>query len=47
MTWRGLVTNDVKAKDVIKEHGSYCEVEKEIKQFTGDVLAYVTPVRNK
>jgi len=43
---RGLVTEKVKATDVIKSHQTYCDTEREIKHFTaGDTLAYVTPVR--
>ncbi len=42
---RGLVTESVKAKDILKEHQAFCDVEREIKHFPGDTLAYVTPVR--
>lgn len=41
---RGLVTASVKATDVVREHQSYCDIEREMKQFQGDTLAYVTPV---
>ncbi len=41
---RGLVTEAVKVKDILKEHKAYCDVEREIKQFQGETLAYVTPV---
>lgn len=43
---RGLVTENVKSKDITKEHRSYCDTEREIKQFDGDTLAYVTPWNN-
>ena len=41
---RGLVTESVKVKDILKEHQSYCDLEREIKHFKGNTLAYVTPV---
>lgn len=40
---RGLVTENAKAKDITKEHKAYCDVEREVKQFQGETLAYVTP----
>lgn len=41
---RGLVTEQVKAKDIVKEHGIYCDTRREVKNFRGETLAYVTPV---
>lgn len=43
---RGLVTETPKAKEVIGEHANYCSINLEKKLFPGDVLGYVTPVRN-
>ncbi|XP_060072967.1 chitinase domain-containing protein 1-like [Ylistrum balloti] len=40
---RDLVTEDIKIKDILREHKAYCDVEKEIKRFPGKTLAYVTP----
>ncbi|ELU10805.1 hypothetical protein CAPTEDRAFT_174783 [Capitella teleta] len=40
---RGLVTEHVKSKDILKDHQSYCDVEREVKHFSGPTLAYVTP----
>lgn len=44
---RGFVTERTKTKDIVKEHRSYCDVEKELKNFKGITLAYVTPVSKK
>ena len=41
---RGLVSENIKYKDVLKEYKAYCETEREIKHFSGQTLAYVTPV---
>ena len=41
---RGLVSENIKYKDVLKEYKAYCETEREIKHFNGQTLAYVTPV---
>ena len=41
---RDLVSTKVKAKDIVKEHRAFCEVERELKHFSGETLAYVTPV---
>ena len=41
---RGLVSEKVKATEIIKEHQIYCDTEREIKHFPADTLAYVTPV---
>ena len=41
---RGLVSEMVKGKDITKEYKSYCDVEREVKHFPGETLAYVTPV---
>ena len=41
---RKLVTEKPDVKDIIKEHASYCELEREIKHFPGATLGYVTPV---
>ncbi|XP_069140401.1 chitinase domain-containing protein 1-like [Argopecten irradians] len=43
---RDLVTENIKIKDILKEHKAYCDVEKEIKRFPGKTLAYVTPWNN-
>ncbi|XP_048758393.2 chitinase domain-containing protein 1-like isoform X2 [Ostrea edulis] len=40
---RGLVTEKLKSKDIIKEHSSYCDRDREVKHFPGITLAYVTP----
>ncbi|XP_061184331.1 chitinase domain-containing protein 1-like [Saccostrea echinata] len=40
---RGLVTEKLKSKDIIKEHASYCDRDREVKHFPGITLAYVTP----
>ncbi|XP_062597391.1 chitinase domain-containing protein 1-like, partial [Saccostrea cucullata] len=40
---RGLVTEKVKSTDIIKEHASYCDRDREVKHFPGVTLAYVTP----
>ena len=41
---RGLVTEDVKAKDIVKENKNFCDLEREQKYFRGATLGYVTPV---
>ena len=41
---RGLVAENVKFKDVVREHANYCDTEREFKHFPGETLAYVTPV---
>ncbi|KAL5015362.1 hypothetical protein ScPMuIL_009632 [Solemya velum] len=43
---RGLVQEDAKSKDILKEHKAYCDREREVKVFQGDTLAYVTPWNN-
>ncbi|XP_078310526.1 chitinase domain-containing protein 1-like isoform X1 [Crassostrea virginica] len=43
---RGLVTEKIRSKDVIKEHASYCDVDQGVKHFPGITLAYVTPWNN-
>lgn len=43
---RGLVTEKLKSKDIIKEHASYCDRDREVKHFPGVTLAYVTPWNN-
>ncbi|XP_006038659.1 chitinase domain-containing protein 1-like [Alligator sinensis] len=40
---RGLVTTDLKAKDIILEHKSYCAKKVKERHFSGDVLGYITP----
>lgn len=40
---RDLVKTDVKYKDIVSEHGAYCENERNEKQFSGETLGYVTP----
>lgn len=37
---------DVKWKEIVTEHMAYCEPEKDVKQFEGETLGYVTPVSN-
>ena len=41
---RGLVSEKVKATEILKEHQNYCDTEREIKHFPAESLAYVTPV---
>ena len=41
---RDLVTTKPKLKDIVKEHALYFDRDREVKNFEGDVLAYVTPV---
>lgn len=41
---RGLVQEDAKSKDILKEHKAYCDTGREVKVFQGETLAYVTPV---
>ncbi|XP_002738417.1 chitinase domain-containing protein 1-like [Saccoglossus kowalevskii] len=43
---RGLVVENAKTKDIIKENQNYCEKTTEDKQFEGDTLGYVTPWNN-
>lgn len=43
---RGLVSASVKATDISREYQSYCDIEREVKQFQGETLAYVTPWNN-
>ncbi|XP_062475079.1 chitinase domain-containing protein 1 isoform X4 [Pezoporus occidentalis] len=40
---RGLVVVDLKAKDIILEHRSYCFKKMRERHFSGDVLGYITP----
>uniref|UniRef100_A0A8C6JHL9 Chitinase domain-containing protein 1 n=1 Tax=Melopsittacus undulatus TaxID=13146 RepID=A0A8C6JHL9_MELUD len=40
---RGLVVVDLKAKDIILEHRSYCSKKMRERHFSGDVLGYITP----
>ncbi|KAH0620994.1 hypothetical protein JD844_021954 [Phrynosoma platyrhinos] len=40
---RGLVVTDLKAKDIVLEHKSYCAKKAREKYFSGDVLGYITP----
>ncbi|KAM9302190.1 chitinase domain-containing protein 1 [Gastrophryne carolinensis] len=40
---RGLVTTDVKAKDIVLEHKSYCARKAKERNASGDVLGYITP----
>ncbi|XP_050392427.1 chitinase domain-containing protein 1 [Patella vulgata] len=40
---RDLVNEKIKWKDIVKEHASYCETEKDAKKFKGLSLGYVTP----
>uniref|UniRef100_A0ACB8G392 Chitinase domain-containing protein 1 n=1 Tax=Sphaerodactylus townsendi TaxID=933632 RepID=A0ACB8G392_9SAUR len=40
---RGLVVTDLKAKDIILEHKSYCAKKTKERNFLGDVLGYITP----
>lgn len=44
VTKRGLVMTKVKATEIVKEHQTYCDTEREIKHFPAETLAYVTPV---
>ncbi|XP_042302277.1 chitinase domain-containing protein 1 isoform X1 [Sceloporus undulatus] len=40
---RGLVVTDLKAKDIVLEHKSYCAKKAQENYFSGDVLGYITP----
>ncbi|XP_072175955.1 chitinase domain-containing protein 1-like [Diadema setosum] len=40
---RDLVQENMKAKDIHKEHANYCNTKAEVKHFEGEVLGYVTP----
>ncbi|NP_001087530.1 chitinase domain-containing protein 1 isoform X1 [Xenopus laevis] len=40
---RGLVSTDVKAKDIVLEHRSYCAKKLKERHVSADVLGYVTP----
>ncbi|XP_075422966.1 chitinase domain-containing protein 1 isoform X3 [Ascaphus truei] len=40
---RGLVSIDVKAKDIVLEHRSYCAKKVKERHVSADVLGYVTP----
>ncbi|XP_060132375.1 chitinase domain-containing protein 1 isoform X2 [Zootoca vivipara] len=40
---RGLVSTDLKTKDIILEHKSYCAKKARERHFGGDVLGYITP----
>ncbi|GCC16405.1 hypothetical protein chiPu_0021359 [Chiloscyllium punctatum] len=40
---RGLVVTDPKARDILKEHKSYCTAKVVERHFSGDILGYVTP----
>lgn len=42
---RGLVTKDIKKKQIIEEHSFFSPLEQDVKNFKGPVLGYVTPVR--
>ena len=44
---RGLVKTNIKGKDIVKQSDNYSDVEREVKQFTGTTLTYVTPVCDK
>lgn len=44
---RGLVQERFKSKDIIQNHASYCDTEREVKRFSGETLAYVTPWNNR
>lgn len=41
---RNLVQSKLRPYDILKEHENYCEMEREMRHFDGEVLAYVTPV---
>jgi len=43
---RGLVTKKPRIKDIIKEHSQYFDRDREMKNFEGEILAYVTPWNN-
>ncbi|XP_070534735.1 chitinase domain-containing protein 1-like [Ptychodera flava] len=43
---RGLIVDNPKAKEIIKEFQNYCDKKKNVKQFEGEVLGYVTPWNN-
>lgn len=39
----GLINSDVKWKDIVNNHATFCEVEKHKKTFQGETLGFVTP----
>lgn len=41
---RGLVTEKLKWKDIVKHHNLYSKNQQTVKQFAGISLGYVTPV---
>lgn len=41
---RGLVTEKLKWKDIVKHHNLYSKNHQTVKQFAGISLGYVTPV---
>lgn len=43
---RGLALTAVRAKDVVREHRSYCSARAHERHFAGAVLGYVTPWNN-
>lgn len=43
---RELVNEKLKSKDILNNYQSYCDTKKEIKNFKGLTLAYVTPWNN-
>ncbi|KAG8438024.1 hypothetical protein GDO86_008635, partial [Hymenochirus boettgeri] len=43
---RGLVSTDVKAKDIVLEHKNYCAKKAKERHVSTDVLGYVTPWNN-
>ncbi|BFZ17595.1 hypothetical protein BsWGS_20634 [Bradybaena similaris] len=43
---RGLAATNPKVKDIIKEHSLHFDRDREVKNFEGETLAYVTPWNN-
>ncbi|XP_059139701.1 chitinase domain-containing protein 1-like [Physella acuta] len=43
---RGLVTKSLTIRDIIREHSLYFDRDREVKNFEGETLAYVTPWNN-
>ena len=44
MVERGLVTEKLKWKDIVKHHNLYSKSHQTVKHFAGISLGYVTPV---
>ena len=45
MIERGLITEKLKWKDIVSNYRLYSDAHKDVKNFAGISLGYVTPVR--